>query len=87
MQKLFPDARPVASTSDENHLIIDNCDRYWFILGANGIKIFDNQGLFLENVTELTPFNFDAVITDDYVIYITDAISNEIVRIDPNTEC
>jgi hypothetical protein len=55
MQKLFLDARPVASTSDGNPLIIDNCDRYWFILGANGIKIFDNQGLFLENVTELTP--------------------------------
>jgi hypothetical protein len=87
MEKLFLDARPVAAGSDGYHLKIDNCDRYWFILGGDGIKIFDNQGLFLENVTELTPFNFDAVITDDYVIYITDMISNEIVRIDPNTEC
>lgn len=87
LETLFIDATTVTSTSGGDHLIIDDCDRYWFSLGGNGLRIYDNQGFLITNVTQMTPFIFDTLITDNYVIYLSDTISNRITRIDPNIQC
>jgi hypothetical protein len=86
-EKLFLDARPLVSSPNGYHLIIDECDRYWFVLGYSGIMIFNNQGLLLGNFTQINLIAFDAIITDNYVIYISDQINNRIIRLDPNIQC
>jgi hypothetical protein len=86
-ETLFLDARPLVSSPNGYHLIIDECDRYWFVLGNSGIMIFNNQGLLLGNFTQINLIAFDAIITDNYVIYISDQINNRIIRIDPNIQC
>ena len=87
MQELILDATPVASVQGGGHLRIDECGRYWFILGGNGIRIFDNQRLLLANITYLSWDMFDVVITDNYVIYFSSRTSNRIIRIDPGIQC
>ncbi len=85
-QNLFLDPKSVATTSDGNHLTIDECNRYWYSLGSNGMTIFNNQGLLVANFTEIIPSPFDALITDEYVIYLSDTSSNIIKRIDPEIQ-
>ena len=85
MEVLFVDARAVVASFFGYHLTIDQCNRIWFSLGSSGIRIFDSNGLLIGNVTELTSVVVDLAITDDYVIYISDAGLNRIVRIDLNT--
>ena len=87
MEKLILDARSVAPIQDGVHLKIDECGRYWFILGDNGIRIFDDQGLLLANISNPTSSIFDAIIMHDYIIYLSDTKSNQIIRIDPNIQC
>ena len=87
MERLILDARSVAPTPSGNHLRIDECGRYWFILGDNGIRIFDDQGSLLANISNPTLNIFDVIIMDDYIIYLSDIKSNQIVRIDPGIQC
>ena len=86
-QNFFLNAKPAAPASDGNHLTIDECNRYWYSLGSNGMKIFNNQGLLVVNFTAIISFPFDALITDKYVIYLSDTSSNIIKRIDPEIQC
>ena len=86
-EELFLDANSIVSSSSGNHLIIDECDRYWFSLGSNGIRLFDNQGSLLSNITSIVLSSFDILITDNYVVYLSDDQSNQIVRIDLNIQC
>lgn len=86
-EQLFINAAPITSRIGGGHLTVDDCNRVWFSLGHNSLKIFNNQGVFLQNLTQITPFIFDTIITDNYVLYISDLVSNRIVRIKPNIEC
>ncbi|CAF1005513.1 unnamed protein product [Adineta steineri] len=86
-EQLFVDAHSVAPSSDGNHLTVDECDRYWFMLGGNGIRIFNNQASLIANLTRISASPFYSIITDKYVIYVSDTSSNLIIRIDPNIQC
>jgi len=86
-QSLFINASSVASGFNGNHLVVDECDRFWFLLGVNGIRIFDNQGVLLGNFTMINSTIFDAIISDGYVIYLSDTKLNRVSRIDLNIQC
>jgi sugar lactone lactonase YvrE len=77
----------MATLSNCNHVKIDECGRFWFSLGDYGVKIYDNQGLFLGNLTFTNTSIFDTIITDDYIIYLSDTRSNRVIRIDPDIQC
>ena len=82
----FIDATSITSTKDGNHVLYDQCGRYWFSLGSNGIKLFNIQTLFVGNLN-LTKAVFDTIITNNYTIYISDSSSNQIIRLEPQIEC
>jgi len=86
-ESLFINASSVASGHNGDHLVVDECDRFWFLLGVNGIRIFDNQGVLLGNFTMINSNMFDAIISDDYVIYLSDTELNRVSRIDLNIQC
>ncbi|CAF0788416.1 unnamed protein product [Adineta ricciae] len=86
-ENLFIDAGSTTSSPGGNHLTIDDCGRYWFALGANGIYIFDQQGNLLKNESRIASFIFHTLLTDDYVMYISDMVYNQIVRLDLNAIC
>ena len=76
-------------TSPDNgfHVSIDNSDRFWFSLGYQGMKIFDSQGSLLGSLFPTGTHIFDTLIGENYVTYLSDLVSNRIIRIDPNLQC
>ena len=75
------------SGSDGNHVTVDECDRRWFSLGAAGLLVFDSKGALIGNYSQFTRYIFDAVITNNYVLYLSDYQSHQILRIDPHIVC
>ena len=69
------------------HVSIDNSDRYWFSLGGNGTLIFDSQGSLLGTLRPTGSNTFDTLITENYVIYLSEYVPDRITRIDPNIQC
>jgi hypothetical protein len=86
-ENLFLDPRSMATLYSGNHITTDECGRFWFSLGYNGIKIYDNQGSYLGNFSLSNSFIFDTIITDDYVIYLSDEDNNRLIRIDLDIQC
>ena len=86
-QTLIINATRWASSSNGNHIAIDECGRFWYSLGPYGLEVFDSQGTFLTNMSLPSLSIFDAIITDNYVFYISDTGTNRIIRIDPNIQC
>ena len=86
-KQLLVDARSIAPVLWGAHVTIDDCDRFWFSLGDNGIVIFNNQGVFLRNATRMISSIFDAILTENYILYLSDLTNNQIVRVDPNIQC
>ena len=77
---------PVASSSG-NHVTMDGCDRYWLSLGAGGVQVFDRAGLLVNLILPTGSNIFDALVLDNYVIYLSDNGGNTILRLDPNIHC
>ncbi len=86
-ENLFINASSIASTPSGNHLVVDECDRYWFALGVYGIRIFDKQGVLLGNFTMINSTIFDVIISDDYVVYLSDTELNRVSRMDLKIQC
>ncbi|CAF1092409.1 unnamed protein product [Adineta steineri] len=86
-ETLMINAQPIVSSSGGNHITIDECDRRWFSLGLGGILIFDNNGSMIGNFSFPNAQFFDMLITDNYIMYFSDILSNRIVRLDPNITC
>ena len=84
---LFINATPTAPASNGNHLLLDECGRWWFSLGINGLQIFDKAGVFLANLTFPGVSVFDTVLTENYLLYLSDLSGNRIIHIDPNIQC
>jgi hypothetical protein len=81
-------ASSVASSPNNGyHISIDTSGRYWFSLGPYGTKIFDRQGLLLGSFYPTGSFISDTLITDNYVVYVSDTASGRIIRTDPNLQC
>jgi len=86
-ENLFLDAQPESGPSSGAHIAIDECGRFWFSLGNYDLKIFDSQGSFLDSFTFTNASIFDTIITDNYVMYLSDTNSSRIIRIDPDIQC
>ena len=86
-EKLVLNASSVAVVSNGNHVSIDECGRYWFSLGIYGLMIFSSQGSLLGTLKPTGSDIFDAVISENYVIYLSDSLGNRIIHIDPNIQC
>ena len=81
------DVKSIIPVSDGDHVSVDECDRLWFSLGNAGVLIFDSQGVLLGNVSFLATYVFDALITKNYVLYLSSYSSNRVLRLDPNIKC
>ena len=86
-EELFLNPNSFVSSSDGNYLTIDECNRYWLSMGAYGILIFDSQGSLLGNTTLVTSYAFYTLVIDNYLIYVSDPVSNQIIRLDLNIQC
>ena len=87
IEMLVLNASFVAPFSDGNHLLIDDCDRYWLSLGQYGVQIFDRQGALLGSLYSTVAYVFDTLMLDNYVLYLSDNTGNRIIRFDPNIQC
>jgi len=68
-------------------MVIDECGRFWFPSACNTILIYSHEGNLLGNYTIPNMAVACMIITDNYVIYMSDWINNQMVRVDPNIEC
>ena len=76
-----------ASSGTVEYMTIDDCGRFWVSLKSAGVKIFDSQGSFRGSLHPPGSAIVDVLVRNDYVIYLSDANTNRIIRIDPNIEC
>ena len=76
-----------ASPNNGYHVSIDASGRYWFSLGSYGTVIFHSQGYSLGSFYPAGSFIFDTLITENYVVYLSDTAVGRIIRIDPNLQC
>jgi hypothetical protein len=83
-ETLVLNASSVTSGFSGNHISVDNCGRFWFSLGTSGMRIFDSQGSLVGSFSPMGSNIFDTLILDNFAIYLSDAASNRIIRIDPN---
>lgn len=86
-ENLVLDARPWKTASNGNHFAIDECGRTWFALGSAGILIFDTDYQYLGHINASIYYVFDILITENYIVYITEISQNYVIRIDPNIQC
>ena len=87
IETLVLDASLVAPSSDGNHVLVDGCDRYWLSLGYYGIRLFDRQGSPRGSLHASGSGIFDTLMLDNYVMYLSEYLSNRITRIDPTIHC
>jgi hypothetical protein len=86
-ENLFINAsRPGASDSGA-HITTDECGRFWFSFSNYSLLIFDSQGSYLDSFTITGSQIFDTIITNNYVMYLSDDINNRVIRIDSGIEC
>ncbi|CAF2709523.1 unnamed protein product [Rotaria sp. Silwood2] len=86
MEKIFLYANSTLLPYQGYHLTTDECNRYWFSLGLYGIQIFNSQGLLIGDITQKSSFIFEMLISENYVIYLSNTILNQI-RIDLTIQC
>ena len=68
------------------HVTIDDCDRRWLTLHNYGIKIYDENGNSLGDLTGNGGY-FDTLILDNYVLVLSHYGNSIITRIDPQVQC
>ena len=86
-ENLFINAAPMLPSGSGSHITVDDCGRWWFSLNNHGLRIFDDQGLFLGNMTLTNTSIFDTMITENYIFYLSDGQSHRMIRIDPGIQC
>lgn len=86
-ESLFINAASMLPSGSGSHITVDECGRWWFTLFSHGLRIFDDEGVFLDNMTLTNSSIFDTLITENYIFYFSDGLSNRIIRIDPSIEC
>ena len=86
-ESLVVDALPIVPISNGFHVSVDECDRLWFSLGDAGVLIFSNQGILLGNLSFLATYAFDALVLENYVLYMSSYATNRVLRLNPNIEC
>ena len=87
IETLVLDASSVAPSSDGSHVLVDGCDRYWLSLGYHGLRLFDRQGSPRDSLHATGSAIHDTLMLDNYVMYLSENLSNRITRIDPTIHC
>ena len=86
-EKLFVNASSITSEGAGSHVLVDDCQRRWFSMFTPTIHIFDQQGKWIGNFSTGLTKVFDAILMDNYVMYLSDYEGGKIVRLDPNISC
>ena len=86
-ETLAINSQPIGPTSGGSHIAIDECERRWFVLQSYGIQIYDIDGNLIGNITVPNSSYFAVLITEDYVIYLSDNTNGQIIKIDPGVQC
>lgn len=86
-ETLAINAQSIGSTSGGSHVTIDECGRLYIVLQQYGIEIYDADGYLIGNFTLPNTFFFTLLITDNYVMYLTDTLTGHVIKIDPNIDC
>jgi hypothetical protein len=85
--KLLVDGAAVDSSSFGSHLLIDKFERIWLVTYSNGIYVFDTEGRWLGQVTIASNGVIDALVTDKYIVFVSDKANGRIIRLDPQLTC
>ena len=86
-ETLFIDTQGLASNRWGTHVMIDDCQRFWFSTANNGMLIYNSQGQLEGNFTSVWNGTFDAIFLDNYVLLLSDRNLNKIARLDPQIQC
>jgi hypothetical protein len=86
-ENLFINASRSGASDSGAHITTDECGRFWFSSSNYSLLIFDSQGSYLDSFTITGSQIFDTLITNNYVIYLSDDNNNQIIRIDPDIQC
>ena len=84
---LLVNVNTVVNSGGVTHLMVDECGRRWASGISNTLLIFDRSGAYIGNLSIATGGIFDALLTDNYVLYISDYAGNKIIRLDPKITC
>ena len=86
-ESLFANGSNFSSVGQGSHVMVDDCQRKWLSMYDDAFLTFDNEGHLLGNFTP--PWNkaFDAIFTRNYVMFVSDWLSNRLIRLDPHVEC
>ena len=83
-ESLLFNAWSYVGASNGLHVSVDSSDRYWFSMGIFGVKIFTSNGTLLDSLYPSGFKIFDTLIADNFVLYLSDQLGNQIIRIDPH---
>ncbi len=86
-QALFINAQEPGASPNGNHITTDECGRFWFSSSNDSLLIFNSNGSYLDRFTITGSQIFDTIITNNYVMYLSDDINNRVIRIDSGIEC
>ena len=88
-EQLMIDARSIVSTGtgDGTHITVDRCGRFWFSMNAGGVLIYDRDGSYLGRFTSRYTWIFDLIITKNFTIFFSTAITSQLVRLQPDLNC
>ncbi|CAF1406599.1 unnamed protein product [Adineta steineri] len=84
-ETLFVNAT-INSTIYGAHMTIDDCNRRWFTMYNYGIKIYDENGINLDN-WYLGAGYFDTLLLDNYTVILSNTANSKVIRIDPQLQC
>ena len=86
-EKLFANVNAVPSGGRAAHVMVDECGRRWVSQESNTMIIYDGNGTYIGNFTLPSISIFDALLADNYVMYLSDSLGNRIIRLDPHLSC
>jgi hypothetical protein len=86
-QALFINAQEPGASPNGNHITTDECGRFWFSSSNDSLLIFNSNGSYLDRFTITGSQIFDTLITNNYVMYLSDLNTNRVIRIDPDIQC
>lgn len=84
--KVFSNSVP--SSGYGSHILVDECERRWLSLYTlPTFMIYDSNGTIMTSITLNNIQAFDMLLTDDYILFISDLANGKIHRIAPNITC
>ena len=82
-EALVVDASSIISTGGGTHVTVDPDGRLWFSMENGGALIYDKQAVLLGTFSYPSVSIYDIFITENYVVYLSSYLSNQLLRFDP----